>query len=162
MCDACDDWLYLFFPTSPQKNNLEIFSDLKNILGPKSRGPHWSGMSKRYILCIISVLSLSLSNMSAKTNIFFTGATGTSHLKSNLLVSRIVEGYIGGSVLSRLLKHPNAASFNITALVRSPEKAEKLKTLGVSPVVGSHSDLALVEKLSAKADVVIATVGIYH
>ena len=65
-------------------------------------------------------------------------------------------------MLSRLLKHPNAASFNITALVRSPEKAEKLQTLGVSSVVGSYSDLALVEKLSAKADVVIATVGIYH
>ena len=62
-------------------------------------------------------------------------------------------------MVSRLLKHPNSASFNITALVRSPEKAEKLKTLGVFPVVGSYSDLALVEKLSAKADVVIATVG---
>jgi uncharacterized protein YbjT (DUF2867 family) len=72
------------------------------------------------------------------------------------------EGYIGGSVLSRLLKHSKAASFNITALVRSPEKAEKLKTFGVHPVVGSHSDLALVEKLTAKSDVVIATVGIYH
>ena len=65
-------------------------------------------------------------------------------------------------MLSRLLKHPNAASFNITAVVRSPEKAEKLKTLGVTPVVGSLSDSALVEKLSAKTDVVIATVGILH
>jgi len=78
--------------------------------------------------------------MSTKTNIFLTGATG----------------YIGGSVLSRFLKHPNATSFDITTLVRSPEKAEKLKTFGVHPVVGSHSDLALVEKLAAKADVVIA------
>ena len=109
----------------------------------------------------------SLSTMSTKTNIFFTGATGTSHLKSRCIpgsVSLIYysEGYIGGSVLSRLLKHPNAATFNITALVRSPEKAEKLKILGVNPVVGSHSDLALVEKLTAKADVVIATVGIHY
>jgi nucleoside-diphosphate-sugar epimerase len=79
--------------------------------------------------------------MSTKTNIFLTGATG----------------YIGGSVLSRFMKHPNATSFNITTLVRSPEKAEKLKSFGVHPVVGSHSDLALVEKLVAKADVVIAT-----
>jgi hypothetical protein len=104
---------------------------------------------------------LSLLTMSTKTNIFFTGATGTSHyffFKKPLIYSI---GYIGGSVLSRLLKHPNAASFNITALVRSPEKAEKLKTLGVHPVVGSYSDLALVEKLTAKADVVIATVSIY-
>jgi len=79
--------------------------------------------------------------MSTKTNILLTGATG----------------YIGGSVLSRFLKHPNAASFNITTLVRSSEKAKKLETFGVFPVVGSHSDVALVEKLSAKADVVIAT-----
>ena len=62
-------------------------------------------------------------------------------------------------MLSRFLKHPNAASFNITALVRSPEKAEKLKTFGVQPVIGSYSDLALVEKLSAKSDVMIATVS---
>ena len=62
-------------------------------------------------------------------------------------------------MLSRFLKHPNAASFNITALVRSSEKAKKLETFGVSPVVGSHTDVALVEKLSSKADVVIATVG---
>ena len=62
-------------------------------------------------------------------------------------------------MLSRFLKHPNAASFNITALVRSSEKAQKLETFGVSPVVGSHTDVALMEKLSANADVVIATVG---
>lgn len=61
-------------------------------------------------------------------------------------------------MLLRFLKHSNAASFNITTLVRSPEKAEKLKAFGVNPVLGSHSDATLVEKLSAKADVVIATV----
>lgn len=65
-------------------------------------------------------------------------------------------------MLSRFLKHPNAASFNISALVRSPEKAEKLKNLGVNSVVGSYSDLALLEKLSAEADVVIAMVRIDH
>jgi hypothetical protein len=78
--------------------------------------------------------------VSAKTNIFFTGATG----------------YIGGSVLLRFLKHPDASSFNITVLVRSPEKAEKLKAFGINPVVGSHSDTPLVEELTAQADVVIA------
>ena len=56
------------------------------------------------------------------------------------------------------LKHPDASSFNITVLVRSPEKAEKLKAFGVNPVVGSLSDTSLVEELSAQADVVIATV----
>ena len=65
-------------------------------------------------------------------------------------------------MLSRFLKHPNTASFNISALVRSPEKAEKLKNLGVNSVVGSYSDLALLEKLSAEADVVIAMVRIDH
>ena len=75
------------------------------------------------------------------------------------LIYSVYLGYIGGSVLSRFLKHPNATSFDITTLVRSPEKAEKLKTFGVHPVVGSHSDLALVEKLAAKADVVIAVVS---
>ena len=61
-------------------------------------------------------------------------------------------------MLSRFLKHPDASSFNITALVRSPEKAEKLKAFGVNPVVGSHSDTPLVEELTAQADVVIAVV----
>jgi uncharacterized protein YbjT (DUF2867 family) len=69
-----------------------------------------------------------------------------------------LKGYIGGSVLSRFLKHPDASSFNITVLVRSPEKAEKLKAFGVNPVVGSHSDTTLVEGLAAQADVVIAVV----
>ncbi len=61
-------------------------------------------------------------------------------------------------MLLRFLKHPDASSFNITVLVRSPEKAEKLKAFGVNPVVGSHSDAPLVEELTAQCDVVIATV----
>ena len=69
-----------------------------------------------------------------------------------------LKGYIGGTVLLRFLKHPDASSFNITVLVRSPEKAEKLKAFGVNPVVGSHSDTPLVEGLTAQADVVIAVV----
>jgi len=67
-------------------------------------------------------------------------------------------GYIGGSVLSRFLAHPDFASFEITTLVRSTEKAEKLKALGLVAVVGSHSDEKLVEALSADSDVVIAMV----
>lgn len=61
-------------------------------------------------------------------------------------------------MLLRFLKHPDVASFNITVLVRSPEKAENLRAFGVNPVVGSHSDAPLVEKLTGQADVVIATV----
>ncbi|KAF9474242.1 NAD(P)-binding protein [Pholiota conissans] len=78
--------------------------------------------------------------MTTKTNILFTGVTG----------------YIGGSVLARFLQRPDAASFKFTALVRSPEKATKLASLGVNPVVGSHSDAALMESLAADSDVVIA------
>ena len=64
-------------------------------------------------------------------------------------------------MLLRFLKHPDAtSSFDITALVRSPEKAEKLKAFGLNPVVGSLSDTALVEELTAQADVVIAAVRI--
>jgi uncharacterized protein YbjT (DUF2867 family) len=61
-------------------------------------------------------------------------------------------------VLLRFLKHPDASSFNITVLVRSAEKAEKLKAFGVNPVLGSHSETPLMEELTAQADVVIAVV----
>ncbi|CAA7258837.1 unnamed protein product [Cyclocybe aegerita] len=82
--------------------------------------------------------------MSGKLNIFFTGVTG----------------YIGGSVLSRLLKHKDAASFHITALVRSADKAEKLKTLGVDTIIGSYTDedLTFLKEAASKADVVITAV----
>lgn len=68
-------------------------------------------------------------------------------------------GYIGGSILERLLVHPNAQSFEITALVRSKDKADKLKKLGVTPVVGSYSDTSLLEDLAAGADVVFDAVS---
>ncbi|KAF9469323.1 NAD-binding protein [Collybia nuda] len=75
-----------------------------------------------------------------KTNILITGATG----------------YIGGTVLRRFLAHPNASSFSITALVRSPEKATKLRPFGIIPVVGSTANLPFLEDLASKADVVLA------
>ncbi|TFK40282.1 NAD(P)-binding protein [Crucibulum laeve] len=78
--------------------------------------------------------------MTSKINIFATGVTG----------------YIGGSVLARLLEHPDAGSFHVTALVRSEEKANKLKALGVNAVVGTHSELGLIKDLASEADVVIA------
>ncbi|KAJ3491669.1 hypothetical protein NLJ89_g11314 [Agrocybe chaxingu] len=78
--------------------------------------------------------------MTGKLNIFFTGATG----------------YVGGSILSRLLQHKDAASFHITALVRSTDKAEKLKTLGVDTVIGSYTDKdsTFLTEAASKADVV--------
>jgi uncharacterized protein YbjT (DUF2867 family) len=67
-------------------------------------------------------------------------------------------GFIGGSVVTRLLEHPNASSFQITALVRSHEKAVKLESVGVRAVLGSFKELDKMEKLSSEAEVVISTV----
>lgn len=67
-----------------------------------------------------------------------------------------ITGYIGGAVLERLWKRPDSSSLEFTALVRSAEKAEKFKDFGVKTVVGSLSDLDLIEKLASEADVTIA------
>jgi nucleoside-diphosphate-sugar epimerase len=82
--------------------------------------------------------------MSTQLKIFITGATG----------------YVGGGVLARLLRHPKAGSFLITALVRSVDKGDKLKTLGVEYVLGSYTDedLSFLTNAAADADVVIAMV----
>ncbi|KAI0783870.1 NAD(P)-binding protein [Irpex lacteus] len=77
----------------------------------------------------------------SQTTILFLGATG----------------YLGGSVLARLLAHPSRHTFAITALVRSEEKAKKLETFGVTPVVGSTKDTALLAKLAENAHVVFST-----
>jgi hypothetical protein len=67
-------------------------------------------------------------------------------------------GYIGGSVLQRLLDHPKKDTFEITALIRSADKAKLLNTLGVKTVVASLSDLDRLTELAAASDVVIHTV----
>ena len=70
-------------------------------------------------------------------------------------------GYIGGTVLSRLLTHPSASSFKIKALVRSPEKSAKLQSAAnnISTVVGSLSEEEKVAEAAEGADVVFSTVG---
>ncbi|KAJ7448662.1 hypothetical protein B0H11DRAFT_2080222 [Mycena galericulata] len=65
-------------------------------------------------------------------------------------------GYIGGSILSKLLQHPRASEFQITALVRDSAKAEKLTRFGVTPIVGDNSKLDLLESLARDADIVIS------
>ncbi|KAI9463255.1 hypothetical protein BJY52DRAFT_1350476 [Lactarius psammicola] len=79
--------------------------------------------------------------MSFKTHIFITGATG----------------YIGGSVLQRLLDHPKTDTFEITALARNADKAKLLNTLGIDTVVTSLSDLDKLTELAAASDVIIHT-----
>ncbi|KAG9096424.1 hypothetical protein FRC06_008677 [Ceratobasidium sp. 370] len=80
--------------------------------------------------------------MSSLQHIFFLGATG----------------YVGGSLLAPLLaQYPSAT---ITALARKPEVGEAVRALAPSRVTivhGSHSDLALIEAESTKADLVINT-----
>ncbi|KAI0360216.1 NAD-P-binding protein [Trametes cingulata] len=77
-----------------------------------------------------------------KLTIFLTGGTG----------------YIGGSVLQRLLDHPDHENFDITALVRNAEKAKLLETrFGVKTVLGSLQDLDKLSALTENAHVVIHT-----
>ena len=64
-------------------------------------------------------------------------------------------------MLAKLLAHPDAKTFEITALIRSEEKARKLEAFGVKSVVGSLGDLALVETLSAAAHVVFSCVRVF-
>jgi uncharacterized protein YbjT (DUF2867 family) len=77
---------------------------------------------------------------------------------SNIYGVNICAGYIGGSVLVRLLQYPDSNCFQISALVHSSTKAEKLKTLGIRPVLGSYSDLDLLTREAAEADFVITMV----
>ncbi|KZP24989.1 NAD(P)-binding protein [Athelia psychrophila] len=74
------------------------------------------------------------------TKVLITGATG----------------YVGGIVTSRLLAHPRAASFEITALVRSEEKAVKLRSLGIKTAIGSYNDVDKLEDLASEADVLLS------
>ncbi|KAF9069216.1 NAD(P)-binding protein [Rhodocollybia butyracea] len=69
-----------------------------------------------------------------------------------------VTGYIGGAVLTRFAQRPDFESFEIHCIVRSPEKAEKIKALfkNVKPIVGSHSDIPLMTEAVSKVDIVIA------
>ena len=59
-------------------------------------------------------------------------------------------GYVGGTVVARLLNHPNRKSFEITALVRDESKAKTLESkFGVKTVIGSHQDL---DKVAIEAE----------
>ncbi|KAI9026758.1 NAD-binding protein [Hyaloraphidium curvatum] len=82
---------------------------------------------------------------------FFTGATG----------------YIGGSVLNRLLalnEDPeHGYTYEITALVRSPEKAKLISELPhCTPLIGSLSDADKIEDICSKMDLVIHTAHADH
>ncbi|PFH45986.1 hypothetical protein AMATHDRAFT_8404 [Amanita thiersii Skay4041] len=71
-------------------------------------------------------------------------------------------GYIGSSVLSALVDHPERSTFEITTLVRDAQKGEKLKQFGVNVVIGSHLDGPLFEKLCSETDALIACADADH
>ena len=76
-----------------------------------------------------------------------------------MIITRYSSGYIGGTVLKRLLEHSDVASFTITALVRSEDKAKKLSELGVKTVLGAHENLDLLENVASQSDFVFAMVS---
>ncbi|KAF8625571.1 hypothetical protein AX15_005331 [Amanita polypyramis BW_CC] len=80
------------------------------------------------------------SHTTINTHIFVTGGTG----------------YIGGSVLTRLINHPLSDTFQLTVLVRSAEKAKRFRTLGIRAIVGTYEETALLKRLASEADIVIA------
>lgn len=62
-------------------------------------------------------------------------------------------GYIGGSVAARLLE----AGHSVRGLVRSGERAARVRALGIEPLLGSLSDAALLAQAARAADAVINT-----
>jgi nucleoside-diphosphate-sugar epimerase len=99
--------------------------------------------ARRKLLGYLQVFVLVIQSMSStKINIFLTGATG----------------YIGGSILTGLLQHPNAGNFNITALIRGDkERVNKLASLNVTPLVGTNDSFEIIEKAAKDSHVVIHT-----
>jgi len=69
-------------------------------------------------------------------------------------------GYIGGSLLTVLLKSPE--KYTISALVRNKDQAEKLKELGVTPILGSLDDTELLVEAAKNADAVVNTADADH
>ncbi|MFC6335596.1 NAD-dependent epimerase/dehydratase family protein [Pseudomonas sp. CCM 7891] len=75
-------------------------------------------------------------------NVFVTGAAG----------------FIGGSIATGLVK----AGHSVTGLVRSAEQAAEMTALGITPVVGSLDDSAVLTEQAKKADAVINAASSDH
>ncbi|KAF8951044.1 hypothetical protein CPC16_009587 [Podila verticillata] len=65
-------------------------------------------------------------------------------------------GYIGSTVMDLLLKESAKSRHTFRALVRSPEKAEDVRSIGIEPVLGSLDDSELLEKEASHADIVLS------
>jgi uncharacterized protein YbjT (DUF2867 family) len=78
-----------------------------------------------------------------------------------LMYTSPLAGYIGGAVLARLLEHPTFPTSEITALVRKADKIPAFDSIGVNTVLGSYSDLELLEERASQSDVVFACVSLH-
>lgn len=67
-------------------------------------------------------------------------------------------GYIGGSVAATLA----AAGHQVRGLVRSAESADKVRALGIEPVIGTLDDTAILEREARAADAVINAASADH
>ncbi len=67
-------------------------------------------------------------------------------------------GYIGGSVALGLIKKGH----NVSGLVRSRDRAQKVKALGVSPVLGTLDDFDVLTKAAQNADAVVNAADAEH
>ncbi len=67
-------------------------------------------------------------------------------------------GYIGGSVAAAL----RGAGHHVIGLVRSAQKAEQVRSLGIEPVSGTLEDGALLARQARDADAVIHTADADH
>lgn len=75
-------------------------------------------------------------------NVFITGASG----------------YIGGSVAVRLI----AEGYQVRGLVRTQEQAERVATLGITPVLGTLADADILTREAKLADAVINAASSDH
>jgi nucleoside-diphosphate-sugar epimerase len=75
-------------------------------------------------------------------NVFITGAAG----------------FIGGSIATGLVK----AGHTVTGLVRSAEQAQEMTALGITPVIGTLDDSAVLTEQAKKADAVINAASSDH
>lgn len=67
-------------------------------------------------------------------------------------------GFIGGSIATGLVQRGH----QVTGLVRSAEQAEEMLALGITPIVGTLDDSALLIEQAAKADAVINAASSDH
>lgn len=81
-----------------------------------------------------------------KPRIFITGATG----------------YVAGSFLHLMLSRDYLTRYDIAVLVRQPKDVQRFSELGISPVLGSHDEHALLEYEASQSDVVSNTASCDH